>query len=764
MMIHMRPALTLPGVEDLRADARAAVQDLRNGELALHAVLADLEREQALATGAYPAIVRSLAAALEARDGYTGGHSGAVHELSLGVALRLGLGGRALEEVRTVALLHDVGKIGVPDALLHKPGKLSEDEWAVMRMHPIIGERILSPLPGMRAVATAVRHEHERWDGAGYPDGLAGTAIPLASRVVLACDAWHAMVSDRPYRPALRAAAARAQIEAGAGRQFDPAVATALLACLDGAAPLPTEPEETASEREGARPERELHALLTVAAAVAGAHSLDDVIEVAAESARAALGAASLSISRWDREIDELRTLINVGELGPGEERRPAGEVYRLVDYPDLRAMLLRGLPHRAALDDPGCERHEAALLRQLDKACSVAVPIVFAGGVWGEMYASRSHGHAPFGERDVRFLEAISGQVAAAVGRGELFSRLSELAFEDALTGLANRRALDERLEAEVAAAAEAGDDLALAVGDLDGLKEINDHAGHAAGDRSLVAVADAFRAVAQLHPDAFIARLSGDEFALLLPRAGVRRAAELAQRAIDVLAAGPVDAGVSIGVAGLEPGVRPADLLRAADAALYAAKRAGRGRVSTSGTFAPDALRGESRRTHRGGPATANRIATLVADGMAALDRLGPRATVEDRLAAVLLAATGALDSPGGSLSRRAPGSSWIETVRAIDVSDTQRPIAPEERRFALADYPLTAAAMAGGGTYDASADPTEARLLADLGFTCGLGVGAPAADGVSWLLELWGDHRTAPLGDAAPALRALAAAALR
>jgi diguanylate cyclase (GGDEF)-like protein len=759
----MSTALTRPRVDDLRADARAAVLGLRNGEVALHAVLADLEREKALATGAYRAIVRSLAAALEARDGYTGDHSGAVHELSQRVALQLGLGEHALEEIGTVALLHDVGKIGVPDAILHKAGPLSAEEWELMRMHPVIGERILAPLPGMAAVAAAVRHEHERWDGTGYPDGLAGTALPLASRVVLACDAWHAMVSDRPYRPALAPDDARAELEAGAGRQFDPTVVEALLACLDGASPPPAEPAEP-SEAEAARPERELHALLTVAAAVAGAHSLDDVIEVAAESARAALGAASLSISRWDREIDELRTLINVGELGPGEERRPAEEVYRLADYPDLRAMLLRGLPHRAALGDPDSEPHEIALLRELDKASSVAVPVIFAGSVWGEMYGSRSHGHAPFADRDVRFLEAISGQVAAAVGRGELFSRLSELAFEDALTGLANRRALDERLEAEVAAAAETGDVLALVVGDLDGLKETNDRAGHAAGDRALVAVADAFRAVAQMHPDAFVARLSGDEFALLLPRAGAGRAAELGQRVIDVLAAGPVDAGVSIGVAGFEPGGRPADLLRAADAALYVAKRAGRGRVSTAGSFEPESPRDDARRARRDRPSAPARVAALIGDGMAALDRLGPEASVEERLGAVLLAAAGALDAPGASLSRSAPGSPWVETLRAIDLSDPERPIESAHERFTLADYPLTAAAMATGGAYDATSDPTEASLLAELGFSAGLGVGAPDRDGVAWLLEVWGDHRTAPLADAAPALRALAAAAVR
>ena len=109
----------------------------------------------------------------------------------------------ALAELSAVALLHDVGKIGIPDALLHKPGPLDDDEWRADAPAPVIGERILSAVPGLEQVARAVRHEHERWDGHGYPDGLAGDEIPLASRIVLACDAWHALVSDRPYRTAL---------------------------------------------------------------------------------------------------------------------------------------------------------------------------------------------------------------------------------------------------------------------------------------------------------------------------------------------------------------------------------------------------------------------------------------------------------------------------------------------------------------------------------------------------------------------------------
>ena len=115
----------------------------------------------------------------------------------------LALDSEEISRVRTAALLHDIGKVGVPDEILHKPGPLDEREWEIMRQHPVIGERILRAIPGMGAIARIVRHEHERWDGGGYPDGLAGAEIPVGSRIILACDAYHAMTSDRPYRKAM---------------------------------------------------------------------------------------------------------------------------------------------------------------------------------------------------------------------------------------------------------------------------------------------------------------------------------------------------------------------------------------------------------------------------------------------------------------------------------------------------------------------------------------------------------------------------------
>ncbi len=187
-------------------------------------VAGELERDAALraqlSLRAEAAGAQALLSAVEARDHYTGAHSREVVELAAAVAVELALAEHEQHEVAQVALLHDIGKLALPDSILSKPGPLTFEETAVMRRHPEEGERIVAAIPELAHLAPAIRAEHERWDGTGYPDGLEGEAIPTASRIVLACDAWDAMTSDRPYRPRLTRDAALAQLAQGAGSQF----------------------------------------------------------------------------------------------------------------------------------------------------------------------------------------------------------------------------------------------------------------------------------------------------------------------------------------------------------------------------------------------------------------------------------------------------------------------------------------------------------------------------------------------------------------
>ena len=187
------------------------------------------EKTKALEATSF-ASVEALARAIDARDPYTYGHSARVSRLSFEIAREMGLPSDQLSTLSRAALLHDIGKIGVEDRVLRKPGPLTKREVTAMRAHPVIGYEMLKGLHFLEPSLSGVRHHHEHWDGSGYPDGLSGADIPLAVRILTVADALDALTSDRPYRSAMTFSAAVATIEAGVGIQFDPAVIRALRA------------------------------------------------------------------------------------------------------------------------------------------------------------------------------------------------------------------------------------------------------------------------------------------------------------------------------------------------------------------------------------------------------------------------------------------------------------------------------------------------------------------------------------------------------
>jgi len=186
------------------------------------------ERAQRL----YRETLASLSNALEAKDAVTSQHTEEVVRLAVSVAAELDLDLEAVRNVELGAVLHDIGKVRVPESILNKPGPLDDDEWAVMKTHPEVGEHILRPIRSLQAILPIVRHHHERWDGGGYPDRLSGRAIPLGARIVAVCDAYRAMTEDRPYRKALSSEEARKELDQGVASQFDPECVEALIAAL----------------------------------------------------------------------------------------------------------------------------------------------------------------------------------------------------------------------------------------------------------------------------------------------------------------------------------------------------------------------------------------------------------------------------------------------------------------------------------------------------------------------------------------------------
>jgi len=189
----------------------------------------------------------SIVEMLHARDPYTYEHSKDVAELATAIAQKLKLHQDQVEQIRSAALIHDIGKLGVPDSILRKPGPLTEDEWRLMKKHPDIGADLIKELEIYRDIVDIIRYEHERWDGSGYPKGLKGEEIPIGARVVAAADIYHALTTERPYRPAYSHEEALRMIQGMRGEALDPQVVDALLSVLEEA--RAKEPKPSSQEK-----------------------------------------------------------------------------------------------------------------------------------------------------------------------------------------------------------------------------------------------------------------------------------------------------------------------------------------------------------------------------------------------------------------------------------------------------------------------------------------------------------------------------------
>nr|WP_179393688.1 HD-GYP domain-containing protein [Carboxydothermus ferrireducens] len=194
----------------------------------------------------YLSTIRALVAALEAKDPYTKGHSERVSELAVEIAREMGMKPDELENIRFMALLHDVGKIGILDTVLNKKGTLDPEEKELIQEHPVLGAKIVEEIPFLKQYAGMVRHHHERFDGTGYPDKVSGEKIPLGARIIAVADTYDAMTSDRPYRAALTKEQAMSELERNAGQQHDPRVVNALLKVLERFDPREKEREAMA--------------------------------------------------------------------------------------------------------------------------------------------------------------------------------------------------------------------------------------------------------------------------------------------------------------------------------------------------------------------------------------------------------------------------------------------------------------------------------------------------------------------------------------
>ena len=306
---------------------------------------------------------------------------------------------------------------------------------------------------------------------------------------------------------------------------------------------------------------------------------MHQMIELASEEALKALNASCVSISELKPGTGALHTLINVGELAPHETRWPTDEIYRFDDYPQAEALVSDLKIWVTNADDPNADPNEVTLLNATGKRSSMAAPLVVDGKLWGEFYASRTEDLDYFSDLDTAYVEALAAILGGALSRAIHFEALEQLAFRDPLTSVANRRALDDAAAQVLSRPGEVpGRRVSAVAVDVNGLKLVNDTAGHAAGDQLLCAVAGLLQRHFSPLSGSLVARVGGDEFTVLVPSHAIHAVVAAADAFCTDAAALSSGAGVSCGVATAttdDPTITAGRLFRAADQAQYTGKR---------------------------------------------------------------------------------------------------------------------------------------------------------------------------------------------
>ena len=513
--------------------------------------------------------LRALSSALSAKDYYTLGHTARVAAYALLVGKELGWSLERLHQLEEVAYLHDIGKIAVSDRVLLKPGPLTDQEWRLMREHPVVGSEIIQGVLPDEFVA-AVRHHHERFDGGGYPDGLIGAGIPQIARLLCVVDSYDAMSSRRPYREALTFPQCLAEIERCSGSQFDPEMAAAFLRVLARLADLKGEAAKIATWA-AERIDAAEHAAIREPGDEALPEFAATLKVLQAARARSPL----VSSIETERLVDGQRAVIVVDGDADPTKRIPIGELL-LADEEQTEAF--RGNRVGATViyvDAWGSWVSGLAPILNDDGSVAALVSADVAVSGLGDGSTLRSDVTETF--------TALTHSAATRLTRMEIDAVM------DSLTGLHNHRYLHERVSEELGLAAVRGSELSLLFVDVDRFKSVNDRFGHSAGDEVLRTVAQLV--VGCVRRIDVAARYGGDEFAALLIGAGGAEATEVAERIRAAVESahlvGPVGhVTVSVGVATFPShAATKAELLEKADWAMYLAKRAGRNRCAVFG-----------------------------------------------------------------------------------------------------------------------------------------------------------------------------------
>jgi diguanylate cyclase (GGDEF)-like protein/putative nucleotidyltransferase with HDIG domain len=541
--------------------------------------------------------IEALALAIEAKDHTTHTHLQRVRTYAIEIAKEIGLSSDEIEALRAAALLHDIGKLAVPEHIINKPGRLTPEEFEKMKVHPLVGAEILERVAFPYPVAPIVRSHHERWDGSGYPAGLAGEEIPIGARIL-------AVVDCRQYRPAMPLDQAMRQVKERADTWFDPKIVALLeqryvdlekLAQTQEAAFLPSGFSRNLRVERGLAPATgfeksadnspiESDFLTSIASARQEAQAMFDLSQDLGNSLSLSETLSVLSMRlRKLVPYDSIAVFVNRnGWLLP---ELVSGENFRVLS--SLKIRVGEGLCGWVAENCKpiinGNPQVEAGYSADPDKyatlSSALAVPLEGLNGVVGVLAMYHS-GQDAFTPDHLRILLAVASKVALSVENALKYQQAESSATTDFLTGLPNARSLFVHLAQEVARCRRMNNSLAVMVCDIDGLKKINDSFGHLEGDKLLrefsIRLKDACRGYD------YVARMGGDEFVVmapgLMPDAVLEKAERLNQAAIEAgrLTCGREVISLSVGTA-----FCPADgydveaLLAEADRRMYSVKQ---------------------------------------------------------------------------------------------------------------------------------------------------------------------------------------------
>jgi diguanylate cyclase (GGDEF)-like protein/putative nucleotidyltransferase with HDIG domain len=553
------------------------------------------------------ATIEALALAIDAKDQTSQSHIRRVQLYAAAVARALGMSENDIQGVKTAALLHDIGKLAVPEHILSKPGPLTPEEFQKIRAHPKVGADIVSSVPFPYPVAPLILSHHERWDGKGYPAGLKGDEIPLGARILSVVDYFDALMAERPYHKAMKFDAAIGLLQQEAGKGLDPAVVAKfieLLPTLQQVAatveqtvrrPVEDEVPQTGEPATGLTPDpgnknvfddiahahREIYALYEIAQALGTSLGIADTMALISAKLSNLVPFSCAALFLHDEESDTLRCRFATGV--------DADVIHQVTVHTGdgLTGWVARN--RRPLVNARPSADLEAAGLSHLTTSLQSALvcPLMYNDRFIGAL--SVYHTDAAFYRDDHRrLLDRVSEQAGAVINNSMVFEQTQSDSLTDQLTGLPNTRFLFMHLTRELSRAERLKTEVALMIMDLDNFKEINDSHGHHVGDRALCEVARVLRAA--IRPYDICVRYAGDEFIVVLAGCNAEEAEskrQELQKAIDEVyfEARPgkrLPLGISIGTA-----VFPHDgdtyeaLMAAADSRMYQDK-SGRKRLS--------------------------------------------------------------------------------------------------------------------------------------------------------------------------------------